>query len=54
MTILDRYIIRNILGSVALVLAIFLVLGALFAFIGEQDDIGIGHYSALDAFWFVL
>jgi lipopolysaccharide export system permease protein len=54
MTILDRYIIRSILGSVALVLAVFLVLGALFAFIGEQDDIGIGQYSALDAVWFVL
>jgi lipopolysaccharide export system permease protein len=54
MTILDRYIIRSILGSVALVLAVFLVLGALFAFIGEQDDIGIGHYTALDAFWYVF
>ena len=54
MSILDRYIIRSILGAVALVLAIFLVLGALFAFIGERDDIGIGRYSALDAFWYVL
>lgn len=54
MTILDRYIIRSILGSVALVLAVFLVLGGLFAFIGEQEDIGIGHYTAIDAFWYVL
>jgi lipopolysaccharide export system permease protein len=54
MTILDRYIIRTILGSVALVLAVVLVLGALFLFIGEQDDIGVGHYFALDAVWFVV
>jgi lipopolysaccharide export system permease protein len=54
MTILDRYIIRTILGSVALVLAVVLVLGALFLFIGEQDDIGVGRYFALDAFWFVI
>jgi lipopolysaccharide export system permease protein len=54
MTIIDRYIIRTILASVGFVLAVFLVLGALFAFIGEQDDIGIGQYNALDALWFVL
>ena len=54
MRIIDRYIIRTILASVAFVLAIFLVLGAVFAFIGEQDDIGMGHYTALDALWFVL
>lgn len=54
MRIIDRYIIRTILAAVAFVLVVFLVLAALFAFIGEQDDIGIGHYSALDALWFVL
>jgi lipopolysaccharide export system permease protein len=54
MTLLDRYIIRSILGAVALVLAVVVVLGALFLFIGEQEDIGVGHYSALDAVWFVV
>jgi lipopolysaccharide export system permease protein len=54
MTILDRYVIRSILGAVALVLAVLLVLGSLLLFIGEQSDIGIGHYFALDALWFVL
>ena len=54
MTVLDRYIIRTILGAVALVLTVVLVLGALFLFIGEQEDIGVGHYSALDAVWFVV
>jgi len=54
MTLLDRYIIRSILGAVALVLTVVLVLGALFLFIGEQDDIGVGHYFVLDAVWFVI
>jgi lipopolysaccharide export system permease protein len=54
MTLLDRYIIRTILSAVALVLTVVLVLGALFLFIGEQEDIGVGHYFALDAVWFVL
>jgi lipopolysaccharide export system permease protein len=53
-TILDRYLIRSILGSVLLVMAAFLTLGGLFLFIGQQDDIGVGTYSALDAFLFVL
>ena len=30
------------------------VLGALWLFIGQQDDIGHGNYTALDAFWFTL
>jgi lipopolysaccharide export system permease protein len=54
MNILDRYIVRAILGPVALVLSVALVLGALFLFIGQQDDIGVGTFTALDAFWFVL
>jgi lipopolysaccharide export system permease protein len=54
MTVLDRYIIRTVLGAVALVLTVVLVLGALFLFIGEQEDIGVGHYFALDAVWFVI
>lgn len=51
---LDRYLIRAILGSVALVMAVLLVLGGLFLFIGQQDDIGVGGYSAAQAFLFVL
>ncbi len=54
MKIIDRYIMRAMLGSVALVMSVLVVLGALFMFIGEQDDIGIGGYSAPDALWFVL
>lgn len=54
MTILDRYIVRSILGSVFLVMLVVLVLGGLFVFIDQQDEIGIGHYTAVDAVWFTL
>ncbi len=54
MTLLDRYILRAILGSFALVMAVLLILSALFTFIGQQDDIGVGRYTALSAFWFTL
>jgi lipopolysaccharide export system permease protein len=39
---------------VVVVMTVLLVLGALFVFIGQQDDIGVGTYSALDALWFTL
>src|SRR5207248_784624 len=54
MTVLDRYIVRTILGSVLLVTMVLLVLGALFVFIDQQDDIGVGHYTAVSALWFTL
>jgi lipopolysaccharide export system permease protein len=52
--LLDRYVIRAVLGGVLVVLAVLVALGALFLFANQQDDIGVGTYSALDAFWFVL
>jgi lipopolysaccharide export system permease protein len=54
MNLLDRYVIRALLGGVFVVLAVILALAALFLFANQQDDIGVGTYSALDAFWFVL
>jgi lipopolysaccharide export system permease protein len=54
MTVLDRYIVRTIIGSVLMVMSVFLVLGGLFIFIDQQDDIGVGRYSALSALWFTL
>jgi lipopolysaccharide export system permease protein len=54
MTILDRYIVRSILGSVLLVMVVVLILGGLFVFIDQQDDIGIGHYTAVEALWYTL
>ena len=54
MTLLDRYIVRSILGSVLLSMVVFLILGALFVFIDQQDDIGVGHYTAVEALWYTL
>jgi len=54
MNLLDRYVIRAVLGGVFVVLAVLVALGALFLFANQQDDIGVGNYTALDAFWFVL
>ena len=54
MNILDRYILRTVLGAVALVLIVLLVLGGLFVFISQQGDIGVGHYTVADALWYTL
>jgi lipopolysaccharide export system permease protein len=54
MTLLDRYIVRSIIGSVLLVMTVLLILGALFIFIDQQDDIGVGHYTAIEALWYTL
>ena len=54
MSVLDRYIVRAILGAVLLVMLVLLVLGALFVFIDQQDDVGTGRYNELAAFWYTL
>jgi lipopolysaccharide export system permease protein len=54
MNLLDRYIVRSILGSVFMVMGVVLVLGALFIFIDQQDDIGQGRYTAVEALWYTL
>ncbi|MEZ5459904.1 MAG: LPS export ABC transporter permease LptG [Steroidobacteraceae bacterium] len=53
-TILDRYILRAIFGSVAMVLVVLVTLGGLFLFLSQQDDIGTGSFDTADALWFVL
>jgi lipopolysaccharide export system permease protein len=52
--ILDRYLYRTVLVYTALAMALLLTLGALVVFIGQQNDIGVGAYSAGDAFLFTL
>lgn len=47
--LLDRYIARTLLSAVGLVMAVLAMLGMLFVFIGQQGDVGAGHYSMLDA-----
>ncbi|MCX7053849.1 MAG: LPS export ABC transporter permease LptG [Proteobacteria bacterium] len=53
MGVLSRYLIRTVLGYTALVMIVLLALGALFMFIGQQDDIGVGNYTATRALLFV-
>jgi len=54
MTLLDRYIVRSVLGGVGMIMAVLLVLGGLFLFISQQGDIGVGHYTVADALWYTL
>ncbi|MBK7249511.1 MAG: LPS export ABC transporter permease LptG [Gammaproteobacteria bacterium] len=53
MTVIDRYIVRTILGAVGLVMLVLLTLDGLFIFIGQQDDIGVGSYGSAGALRFV-
>jgi lipopolysaccharide export system permease protein len=50
---LGGYIVRTVLGYTALVMLVLAALGALFLFIGQQDDIGTGTYTASQAMLFV-
>jgi lipopolysaccharide export system permease protein len=52
--ILDRYLYRTVLVYTAMAMAVLLALGALFLFISQQSDIGVGSYSAGDAFLFTM
>jgi len=54
LTTIDRYIVRAVLLMSGLVMAVLLVIAVLFTFIGEQADIGQGHYTALSALWYSL
>jgi lipopolysaccharide export system permease protein len=48
-SILQRYVIRAVLGQALLVLMVLMTLSAVYLFITEQDDIGTGSYSTTDA-----
>lgn len=54
MTTVDRYIVRAVLLATGMVLAVMLVIAVVVTFIGEQGDIGQGHYTALSALWYSL
>ena len=51
---LDRYVARTVLGAIGLVMAVLLILGALFTFIDEQSSIGVGRYGMSEALVFSL
>jgi lipopolysaccharide export system permease protein len=54
MRLLDRYLIRQMLWFTLLVAAALMTLAALFAFIEQQDDIGVGSFGMLDAFFVTM
>ena len=54
MGILGRYLVGTVLLYSAMVIGVFLTLGGLFVFIGQQDDIGVGDYGAADALLFSI
>jgi lipopolysaccharide export system permease protein len=51
---LDRYLYRTVLIYTGMAMAVLLTLGALFLFITQQNDIGVGSYGAGDAFLFTM
>jgi lipopolysaccharide export system permease protein len=51
---LDRYLYRTVLVYTLMTMAVLLTLGALVLFISQQGDIGVGSYSAADAFLFTF
>ena len=54
MLIVDRYLLRAIVGATMMVLLVLLGLGGFFEFFGELNDIGIGSYGVGEAVVFVL
>jgi lipopolysaccharide export system permease protein len=52
--ILDRYLYRTVLVYTLMAMGVLLALGGLVTFISQQGDIGVGSYSAADAFLFTL
>jgi len=53
MTLLSRYVIRAILGNTMLVMLVLLALSGLYLFITQQDDIGVGQFTVVNAFMYV-
>jgi lipopolysaccharide export system permease protein len=51
---LDRYLYRTVIVYTGMAMAVLLTLGALFGFISQQGDIGIGSFGAGDAFVFTM
>lgn len=54
MLILVRYLGRSIVGFTAMVMAVLMILFALYLFSDEQSDIGVGSYGLSDALLYAL
>lgn len=52
-SILSRYVMKAVIGNTALVMLVLLALSALYLFITQQDDIGVGTFSIENALMFV-
>ncbi|HMB74374.1 MAG TPA: LptF/LptG family permease, partial [Gammaproteobacteria bacterium] len=53
MNVLARYVIREILRNVALVLAVLVSVTSLFVFVSQLDDIGVANFGLPEAILFV-
>jgi lipopolysaccharide export system permease protein len=51
---LDRYLYGTVLVYTGMAMAVLLTLGALFLFISQQSDIGVGSYTTADAFLYTF
>jgi lipopolysaccharide export system permease protein len=51
---LDRYLYRTVIVYTSMAMGVLLTLGALFGFISQQGDIGVGSFGAGDAFMFTM
>jgi lipopolysaccharide export system permease protein len=51
---LDRYLYRTVMLYTLTVMVVLLTLSGLVVFIGQQNDIGVGNYTAADAFLYTL
>lgn len=49
MSVLARYLLRAVIGYTLLVLLVLLVLNSLYVLIEQQDDVGVGNYTAMHA-----
>ncbi len=49
MSVLSRYVIREVLGYTALVMAVLLILIGLYLFVTQTDELGVGRYGVFDA-----
>ena len=49
MNLIDRYLARQVLWYTLLVMAVLVTLAALFVFIDQQSDVGVGSFGMLDA-----
>ena len=54
MNTLDRYLYRTVLIYAFMALAVLVTLGALFLFISQQSDVGVGNYNAGEALLFTF